>query len=104
MYAGADLLGSSVSQMVASDQRTSWCDPSFTAMSFFSRTVGAQSGELELRATDDCTLVVAIENRGLIFDDELFDPPGGVAIIRFPAGLENEPEVKILNFTKFNDQ
>ena len=74
-------------------------------MSSFFWTVGPITVGTELDTTDDCTLVVAIENRPLMdLEREIFDPPGGVAIIRFPAGIENEPDVKVLNFTKFNAQ
>ena len=60
---------------------------------------------LELETTDDCTLIITMENSATVKRNrEVFDPPGGVAIIRFPAGVENRAEVKILNFTEFNNQ
>ena len=71
----------------------------------FSPTVGLHCGQSELAVTDDCKLVVGVENRPcLTRNEELIDPPGKVAIIRFPAGIENEPEVKFLDFSKFNAQ
>ena len=54
--------------------------------------------------TPNCTLVVAIENEAVVVDGQFYDPPGGVGIIRFPSGIAAQPEVKILNFTKFDNQ
>ncbi|XP_070192207.1 mesenchyme-specific cell surface glycoprotein-like isoform X2 [Littorina saxatilis] len=54
--------------------------------------------------TKDCTLVVAIENEGFIENGQFYDPPGGVGIVRFPSGIQAKPEVKMLNFTAFDEQ
>ncbi|XP_076449593.1 uncharacterized protein LOC143285995 isoform X2 [Babylonia areolata] len=57
-----------------------------------------------INPTPNCTLVVAVENEGFVQGGQFYDLPGGVGIIRFPSGIEAEPEVKILDFTKFDDQ
>ena len=54
--------------------------------------------------TPNCTLVVALENEGVVVDGQFYDPPGGVGIIRFPSGIAAEPDVKILDFTKFDNE
>nr|KAG5713080.1 hypothetical protein BaRGS_021874 [Batillaria attramentaria] len=54
--------------------------------------------------TPECTSVVAIENEAVEVNGELIDQPGGVAIVRFPTGVENTPAVVILDFTEFDDR
>ena len=47
---------------------------------------------------------MALENEGVVVDGQFYDPPGGVGIIRFPSGIAAEPDVKILDFTKFDNE
>ncbi|KAL8606257.1 hypothetical protein ACOMHN_039793 [Nucella lapillus] len=54
--------------------------------------------------TPNCTLVVAIENEGFVQGGQFYDPPGRVGIVRFPSGVTAQPEVKILDFTKFDSR
>ena len=65
--------------------------------------VGSLPDMLSISA--DCsTAVVAVENEAFVQGGQFYDPPGGVGIIRFPSGIDHEPETKILNFTKFDDR
>ena len=57
-----------------------------------------------VKATSNCTLVVALENEAFIQGGQFYDPAGGVGIVRFPSGITSAPEVHILNFDKFNTQ
>ena len=57
-----------------------------------------------LLPTSDCTLVVAIENEAVVVGGQFHDLPGGVGVVRFPSGIAAQPEVKILDFTKFDSQ
>lgn len=56
-----------------------------------------------LKATKNCTLVVALENPAVsVGRGSLIDPPGGVGIIRFPEGVANSPHKTTLDFTAFD--
>ena len=60
-----------------------------------------------LYPTNDCRkLLVAIEAEPYrrLLSESPRDPPGGVAIIKFSDTPAGNYDLKILNFTSFNDQ
>ena len=58
-----------------------------------------------LYPTHDCRkLLVAIEAEPYLQSGAPRDPPGGMAIIKFSDTPAGNYDLKILNFTSFNDQ